>query len=90
MRTIKNKNKKHRRKNKKQKELKSSSQPFLSRINSKYDLVIQGPLIPNLNASSPTVYAKEEYKDSINFVVKHHHSLDKTLLCNKQNTMQIA
>ena len=41
-------------------ETKSSSQPFLSRINSKYDLVIQGPLVPILNASSPTVYAKEE------------------------------
>lgn len=58
----------HRQKNKNK--MKSSSQPFLSRINSKYDLVIQGPLIPNLNASSPTVYAKEENQDGINFVVQ--------------------
>jgi hypothetical protein len=33
----------------------SKSIPFLSRIISRYDLVIQGPLIPILNASVPTV-----------------------------------
>jgi hypothetical protein len=57
-------------KTKQKKKKKSSSQPFLSRINSKYDLVIQGPLIPILNASSPTVYAKEENQDSINYLVQ--------------------
>lgn len=40
----------------KEEKINFSFQPFLSRINSKYDFVIQGPLMPILNASSPTVY----------------------------------
>lgn len=38
------------------KKIMSRFQPLLSRIISRYDLVIQGALIPIFNASVPTVY----------------------------------